>query len=253
MDGRETEMSVKYRRACLVGAGGVGFYTAVALARSLPHGVELHIWDADDFNGGLGYSRLPRVSNPSTKKVAMLRGFITVSMGDVAPTVYDSLFTGAEARPGDLVVDCSDMSLTIRRPIWALAQSQGARCIRVSYDGLNETVVVAEGLPFMSGNAGKGGYRSSPSTALSFTAGGIAAIVVGKVLSGELTSHVEFQVSINELLGLDNSLGAKIDATGSVDASHVESVAGDVITAQKLDNAQIDPIQEAASSSIVAV
>lgn len=184
---------MKYRRVIVVGSGGVGFYLALALNRNLPHGVELVVHDADTFEGGLGHSRLPRVSNPATKKVDFLRRFAVTSFGDQPMTVVAEMFNGDEAGEGDLVVDCSDMGLPARKTIWALAEKCGAKCMRVSYDGLNETVVVAQGLPFA--HSGKNGYREAPNTALSFAAGGIGALAVLRVLNG-FSSHVEFQISL---------------------------------------------------------
>src|SRR5687768_6519583 len=96
----------------LVGAGGVGFWLAAALARS--H-VEFTVYDTDNFVGGLGWSRVPKASNPETKKVQLLKGFCLAVMGDKAPKVIAERFTGAECVTGDLVIDCSDMDLTVRR------------------------------------------------------------------------------------------------------------------------------------------
>lgn len=197
-------MSTQFKRIICIGSGGVGFWLITALNRSLPHGVELIAYDADSFEGGLGHSRLPRVSNPATKKVNFLKGYSTMVMGDKAPTVVAEFFTGAEAREGDLVVDCSDMALEPRKLMWAAAEGRGAKCIRVSYDGLNETVVVAQGLPLA--HKGKSGYRERPLLDLSFAAGGIGSIVVRKMLNGELSGHIEFQISINEYLGLNNGI-----------------------------------------------
>lgn len=192
---------MEYRRVLIVGTGGVGFYLSLALNRNLPHGVELVCYDADTFEGGLGHSRLPRVINPATKKVDFLRRFAVTAFGDRPMTVVPGFFAGSDVSETDLVVDCSDMNLDQRRPIWNTVQASGARILRVSYDGLNETVVVAEGLPLMSGNNGAGGYRARPLLDLSMAAGGLGSIVVRKILAGELDQHVEFQISVNELLG----------------------------------------------------
>lgn len=200
-------MTTEYRRCVIVGTGGVGFYLATALNRSLPHGMELICYDADSFEGGLGHSRLPRVSNAATKKVAFLRGFTTMVMGDKPPTVFPVMFDGGgdQCQAGDLVVDCSDMPLDKRKLVWTAAKDSGADLVRVSYDGLNETVVVAQGLPLMSGSK-PGNYRSVPGLDLSMAAGGIGAIVIRKILAGEVVDHVEFQISINEFLGLSTTM-----------------------------------------------
>lgn len=176
-------------RVLQVGAGGVGFWMAAALARA--H-VDLTVFDTDTLQGGLGWSRVPKAS-PSTKKTSLLRGFCVAVMGDGAPKIVEERFLGLEASPGDLVVDASDMSLHLRKIVWEVARAHGARVLRVSYDGRNDTVVVAEGLP-LSG-APNGGYAAAPSLALSMAAGGIGALAVLRILDG-YSEHVEFQISL---------------------------------------------------------
>lgn len=177
-----------------IGVGGVGFWVAVALMRAaIP---DLVVYDTDTLEGGMGHMRVPRAS-PTTKKTALLRGFTAAVMGDSSPKIVDAKFTGVEVEAGDLVVDCSDMPLIGRRVMWKIAQEQGARCIRVSYDGRNQTVVVAEGLPLVG--RPQGGYAEVPDLALSFMAGGIGALVVQKILTGH-EHYVDFQISLNDHL-----------------------------------------------------
>src|SRR5258705_86906 len=157
-------------RVLQIGSGGIGFWMAVALKRA--H-VDLTVYDPDTLEGGLGWSRMPKAS-PSTTKVSLLRGFCLAVMGDEAPKIIAERFTGAEAKEGDLVLDCSDMpigtlrSTTSRKSIWEAVQANGARIVRVSYDGFNGTVVVCEGLPL--GGRPEGGYASAPDLSLSFAA-----------------------------------------------------------------------------------
>lgn len=182
-------------RIHLVGAGGVSFWLGVGLAQSA---IAFTCYDDDDLQGGLGHMRLPKAS-PSTKKVALLRGFCIATMG-VQPgvvTIVDTKFNGDEVEAGDLVVDGSDMPLTARKVVWERAKERGARCLRVSYDGKNGTVAVAEGLPLF-GKAG-GGYSEVPNLALSLMAGGMGALAVQGLLSGSY-EHIEFQVSMSEQL-----------------------------------------------------
>lgn len=209
-------MSTQFKRVICIGSGGVGFWLITALNRSLPHGIELIAYDADSFEGGLGHSRLPRVSNPATKKVNFLKGYIQMVMGDKAPAVYSVMFDGGggQCQAGDLVVDCSDMPLERRKIIWDTAQQMGAKLIRVSYDGLNETVVVAQGLPLA--HKGSHGYRSAPNTALSYMAGGIGALAVLRVLSG-YDQHIEFQISLSEYFAQE-PLEAEIGVRSGIEA-----------------------------------
>jgi hypothetical protein len=173
-----------------IGYGGVGFWLAPCLLRA---GHEVVAYDDDTFEGGSGHLRLPKVGDPTTKKVTFGRGFCLAVMGDMGLTPVPQKFTGDEVSEGDLVVDCSDMPLTTRKVIWARARELGARCIRVSYDGKDNTVVVAEGLPL----AGRknGGYGAIPSLALSLVAGGVGATAVMKVLSG-YEGHIDFRISL---------------------------------------------------------
>lgn len=180
------------RMIAIVGSGGVGFYTAIALSRSGILGIT--VFDDDDLRGGLGSSRLP-LATPTTRKVDLLRGFIRVNFGE-PPAVIAAKFTGNEVQPGDIVVDCSDMSGVARRRVWTRAAKRGARCIRVSYDGANSTVVVAEGLP-MTTNEAAAGYANVPSLALSMAAGGIAGEVISRLMvAPDNIDHIEFQISL---------------------------------------------------------
>lgn len=175
-----------------IGSGGVGFWTYAALARA---GVRsLHIYDDDDLQGGLGHTRLPAAS-PTTRKVDLLKGYLLVNMGlrrDELPEFHPVRFTGKEVEAGDLVVDCSDMDLVTRRRVWANAERRGAKMLRISYDGRNNTVVVSQGVP-LSGRTG--GYAELPSLALSFMAGGIGALAVMKLVEG-YSGFIEFQISL---------------------------------------------------------
>lgn len=173
-----------------IGAGGVGFWLVPALLRA---GHEVTVYDDDTFEGGSGHLRLPKVGDPTTKKVIFARGFALAVMGDMGLTPVAQKFNGDEVSEGDLVVDCSDMPLTTRKVIWARAKELGARCIRVSYDGKDNTVVVADGLPLRGRKFG--GYGEVPSLALSLVAGGVGAIAAMKVLDG-WTEHIDFRISL---------------------------------------------------------
>lgn len=201
-------MSNQQRRVVVVGAGGVSFWLAVALARA---GVEFTIFDDDDLQGGLGFSRMPKAS-ATTKKVTLLRGHVIAVMGDRAPTIVDRRFTAEDARGGDLIVDGTDMPLPERKALWDSIKSlwvdDPVCLLRVSYDGKNNIVAVAEGLPLF-GRQG-GGYQSLPGLDLSFVAGGIGCMAVRKILSGHV-EHTEFQVSVDELiLGYHSAMSVEI-------------------------------------------
>jgi hypothetical protein len=178
----------------------VGFWLITGLARS---GVRpIAAYDIDDLSGGLGHMRLPNAT-PSTLKINLLRGFLAVNfgggrLGEIS--YHNVLFTGKEARPGDLVVDASDMSGDARREIYKAVRQRKARYVRVSYDGAMSVVVVAEGLPLV-GDESHAGYAAVPSLALSLFAGGCGAEVIAKT-DWTTSEHIEFQVSLAELAGL---------------------------------------------------
>jgi hypothetical protein len=189
----ETEPTVH-----VIGLGGVGFYCYLALLRAVDAS-RLAGWDADNLRGGLGHARLP-VASPDTMKADLVRGFARVSMGDKPGTTHKAMFTGAECKAGDIVVDCTDMSTDKREVMYKAIKANGARYIRASYDGAASTIVVAEGLPLRTeGAEGGSGYDAVPSMALSFAAGGIAAECVRLVLANPAV-YVENQVSLAEWL-----------------------------------------------------
>ena len=188
--------NTKPRRVHIIGAGGVGFWLALGLQRS--NAGPVVIYDDDDLQGGLGHQRLP-LAAPTTRKVDLLRGFLRVNFGGDMPEFVGERFTGREVAKGDLVVDASDMDGVTRRKIWAVVRKRNARILRVSYDGAASTVVVAEGLP-LTGDESASGYANVPSLALSLAAGGIGAEVVSRLWDAPTAEHIEFQISLTELV-----------------------------------------------------
>ena len=87
-----------------------------------------------------------------------------------------------EYGPSDLLVDCTDMGLEARQPIWKAAREKDCNLLRVSYDG-NGIVVIARGLPFSTNPGGR--YSIVPTMAQSLWAGGVGAAAVEKLLKGE--------------------------------------------------------------------
>lgn len=181
----------KERTVHVIGAGGVGFWLAVGLSRS---GLGIVVYDDDNLTGGMGHQRLP-LATPTTLKTDLLRGFLRVNFGGRAPVFVTGRFSGSEVHEGDLVVDCSDMDGHTRKRVWKKARKGGARLLRVSYDGANSTMVVAEGLP-LTGNESASGYANVPSLALSLAAGGIGAETVLRMIAAGECEHVEYQISL---------------------------------------------------------
>lgn len=190
-------MSNEIKRVVVLGAGGVGFHLVTALCRDWP-GVEKVVYDSDNFEGGLGHARLPRVADPRQLKVEKLRGYVRMVMGDEPPQVVPArLDNAAVVNLGknywqdSLVVDATDMGVGERRPLWSLLRSFGATMLRVSYDG-NGCVVVARGLPICASDAG--GYALVPSYAQSLMAGGLGAEAVGLLLKGHEVGDYQIQL-----------------------------------------------------------
>lgn len=183
------------KRVIIIGAGGVGFWLTVSLMRDKP-GLEVIVYDDDTFVGGFGAQRLPHVANKETKKVDFLKGFVRMVMRDEPPKVFPvkltpTMFPGLDPMTETLLVDCSDMPLDVRKPIWDEARKAGCQMLRVSYDG-NGIVVVARGLPF-STNPG-GNYARVPTLAQSLWAGGVGAAAVEKLLAGEEVSDYQMEL-----------------------------------------------------------
>ena len=186
------------RPVVIFGAGGVGFWLTVALCRSYNPKL-ITVYDDDTLQGGLGHTRLPSASL-GTKKVSLLRGHLRVSWDHSnLPTFVDGRFTGIEAPENALIVDCCDMPIKERRKIWKRVERRKNRIIRVSYDGKNGVVVVAEGLPLFDSVAG--GYSEVPNLALSFMAGGAGAWAVLRVLENwNSIEYIDFQITLDELI-----------------------------------------------------
>lgn len=174
----------KFNLVIVIGAGGAGYWTSVALARMIgerPIGVA--VFDDDTFQGGLGALRLPYSMDATTKKVEHLWGFVKMAMGDDPPTTNTYRLTGDESHlftPGTLVVDCTDMDRDPRTEMWGKIEAGGAQIMRVSYDG--NKCVVSHGLPLIMKE--KGGYLNVPDMAATFVAAGLGAKAIMRTLDG---------------------------------------------------------------------
>lgn len=186
----------------IAGAGGVGFWLAAALARSVDGTVvPMFVYDGDTLSGS-GGRRLPFCADPDhTYKVSALRAFISFTMRDPVPKLFERELTGV--RIGDhsiwgvdqlLVVDATDMPGPNRQLVYDATIAAGYEYLRISYDG-NGWVTVARGLPFERPGDTVGGYDLVPSLAQSMTAGGIGASAVIQWLEGK--SVAEYQVNVN--------------------------------------------------------
>lgn len=183
----------------IIGIGGVGFWLTVGLSRTIPPN-QLQCWDDDTLTGGTGAARLPWAPS-STKKIDLLRGFLTMVFGDtLLPTFTERKFSGLSGlTKGDIVIDCTDMPLTARKRMWRIVRKHEAAILRVSYDGRGSTVLVSTGLPLMA--PAEGGYSAVPSLALSFVAGGMGAEAVKRYIDGP-TPNFTISLSIEEAMSI---------------------------------------------------
>lgn len=190
------------RGIVIAGAGGVGFWLAAALARSVDGTVvPMFVFDGDNLSGS-GGRRLPYCANADhTYKVSALRAFISFTMRDPAPVMFERALTGVTiGEPSNwgvdhlLVVDATDMPGPSRQLVYDATIASGYEYLRISYDG-NGWVTVAKGLPFERPGDTVGGYDLVPSLAQSMAAGGIGASAVVQWLEGKPVA--EYQVNVN--------------------------------------------------------
>lgn len=188
----------------VVGAGGVGFWLAVALARDENlRNIHIHVFD-DDTVEGSGGRRLPYAANEQVQKVQLLNGFTGYTMRDSGLHMHPSklylqtLSTWAEEYD-ILVVDCSDMGGDQRKGYKQLIDANPRfHYLRVSYDG-NGWFVISRGLPFEQEGAA-GGYDRVPSMAQSFAAAGAGAAAVSRIMRGETVADYQVNVNTGECL-----------------------------------------------------
>lgn len=174
----------KIQKVVVIGAGGVGFWTTVALMRDIPLGVVVEVWDDDTVGEtGRGHLRLP-AAYVGSRKVDLLSKFIYAQMGDrEIVAVFDKLtptFLRARDERGTLFADCTDMPTDTRRELVEEIRRSGGEYLRVSYDGLG-VVTVSPGVPFDVRGA-KGGYEVVPDLDVSFIAGGVGARAIRKAI-----------------------------------------------------------------------
>lgn len=176
----------------IVGLGGVGFWLAVGLSRTIPP-EQMRCWDDDTLAGGHGAQRLPW-GTEDTHKTDLLAGYLTmVHNQPTLPMLENRKFSGLlNVAEGDIVIDCTDMALTTRKRVWSTIRNRGAKPIRVSYDGRGSRIIVSTGLPLIGSE--KGGYADIPSMALSLAAGGVGAEAVRRYLQ---TPKDSFTISIS--------------------------------------------------------
>jgi hypothetical protein len=177
----------------VIGAGGVGFWTALALSRSQ----RLIVFD-DDTLDGTGAERLPdtRIFGRAFDKKIELLKFIAQNI-----EVRNEKFSHHHAQvlsANDILLDCTDLSSEERREFVEVAKSRSARYIRASYDltARSFIVVVACGIGF-SRNPARGGYTIPPTISHAMIAGGFVSDVVNRILRDEqikLPARLEIQL-----------------------------------------------------------
>ena len=194
----------------VIGAGGVGWWTAVGLARDLPIEEGIQVWDNDTISE-TGALRLPYGYG---EKASQLHAFITYVMGDRQIDSVGARFGLAMAaqhvEEDDLIVDCTDDDIERRKIWWGYCKEKGAKILRVSYDGDGAIVEISGELPLYVGGVRSGDYRSRPNLALSFFAGGIGAYIALQYKTLDLTKlHV--RLSLEEAIESGKNLLANME------------------------------------------
>lgn len=192
------------KEVVVMGAGGVGFWLAVALARDENlKDIHVHVFD-DDTVEGSGGRRLPYAAREDVHKVHLLNAFTGLTMRDQGLTLHVSKaylhsLQNWHAESDILVVDCTDMSGMARGRYKQMCdENPRFRYLRVSYDG-NGWFVISRGLPFEQDGA-VGGYDRVPTMAQSFAAAGAGAAAVSRVIRGEIVADYQVNVNTGECL-----------------------------------------------------
>lgn len=189
-----------YKEVHIIGAGGVGFWVAVALRRDYPD-MPLTVWDADNVDGS-GGMRLPipermTTSGSKPKKLKILNDFLKYTL-DARPVIecfmdYLGGVSGEFSKyfENRYFVDCTDMSVIKREEVFSPAMRY-KRYMRISYDGTG-WISVSQGLPM--GDPTASGYLNVPSFGMSIAAGGIGATAVAQwVMGGK--APAEYQINL---------------------------------------------------------
>lgn len=172
----------------------------------------LEVYDPDNFIGGSGDKRLPKVSKPDMKKVDLLGMQIRNIMGDMLHRAYASYLVADDFKIGNwkqtVVVDATDAPIDKRRVWWDAAKAAGARVIRASYEGHNGLgggiALVSKTLPFQKSGDTSGNYASAPDQSLSFLAAGLAASMIRELVRSGRIEDIQVEIPV--------SLGASFEA-----------------------------------------
>lgn len=104
---------------CIIGAGGIGSFTALYLAKMGCHNITL--WDPDKFEEQNLSTQLCRIQDLGKSKVQAVADIIAEFEGVEISTV-ESMFDGSIA-PGTIVISAVD-SMKSRKEIWEMVKDQ---------------------------------------------------------------------------------------------------------------------------------
>lgn len=189
-------------RVAIAGCGGVGWWLTTCLARQVPLGTDLTVWDPDTIEGS-GAERLPQGAVFGASYAGMAKADALVDwvrfVGGIRPTTVLIPLEPRHAARYDLVIDCTDMNVVDRAALKAASKQY----VRVSYDIADGKafVVVADHVPFSVDN--NGGYVQAPGFAHAVFAGAFGAEVILRRLHGqtvELPQRAEIAFSNAEVV-----------------------------------------------------
>jgi len=179
----------------IIGAGGIGFWLALAFSRMDEFdNRKIVVYDDDTLHGGNGYRRLPRTLSPSMYKVDLLAQHLSM-FNSPQDTVKRFTFVKRKFSLFDisklkarLVIDATDAKLDWRTVLYRDLEKRFIPFVRCSYDGT--VVTFSRSVPLSISN--DGGYNLVPNMGVSLAAAGICAEKIRRIIVGENVPNEDY-------------------------------------------------------------
>lgn len=199
---------MRFKTIVIAGVGGIGYYAAMLLSKIFSDRMEIHTFDPDNFEGGHGHERLPKVVKTSYNKVDMVRVHSIHVMGAAnGPIPHAERFTADHFQGTSInwteaiLVDCTDMSNPDKKPIYDAARAAGiVQIFRGSFDGSGE-MGVYKGLPFTRTGDSGAGYGQIPNAAHGFTAAGMLVLSIIRFFNEGKWDDIQISIPTGEEVG----------------------------------------------------
>lgn len=170
-------------KVCVIGCGGVGYWTAKFLAMS---GVnDFHLFDHDI----LEIHNLNRLDLPLSvlgrNKADVTKQAIKQLRPDCNVLAFPFPFKGDFLRDKvDIIVDCTDKH-DVQKMIYELAKTKNTKYMKVGYDGTHVTIA---NKPATWGEVTEGGYTITPSWV-------VPAVMVASMAAGSILKYFGKELS----------------------------------------------------------